>query len=265
VAAGLGHRQAPFAAELLHPQEVGDQLHLLLDRRQAHQGVELGQQLLERPGRGLRRRVRTGRHRLARRRGPGHVAARPAQAGPVDGPQQHAAEAVEGGQLRFGRDGVGGAHRVGQVHGPLVVAPRVVRAVGPVGLDQHVEEERGGGQPGPLARHEAGGPHVGRRGVGQGGRHPGGERADEGPQLVVGEPPVDVDEGGGQVVGLVDHVELGLPGREAGHRLAGDAGQHGRQLLHEALDRLGQDVGAHGPSVWPTAPHPSRLSSRGTD
>ena len=61
VAALVGHRQVALAPQVLHPDEVGDQLHLGLHAGQADEVVELGHQLLERAGRrqlGLGRRGR---------------------------------------------------------------------------------------------------------------------------------------------------------------------------------------------------------------
>ena len=50
VAAGVEHRQAPLNAQLLHLQQVGDQLDLGLHSRQPDQRVEFGEQFLERAG-----------------------------------------------------------------------------------------------------------------------------------------------------------------------------------------------------------------------
>ena len=48
----LEGRQAPLGPQQLHPGQVGDQLDLGLHLVEADELVQLGQQLVERPGRG---------------------------------------------------------------------------------------------------------------------------------------------------------------------------------------------------------------------
>ena len=239
VPARLGHRQATFLTQLRDPDEVGDELDLGLDPGEPDEPVQLGVQLLQGPRRrqlGRRLRRRRGLRRRAgpwRRRRPWHGRRAPERL------QQHRPEALELLQLEVAHEHVRGGDLVGQGHGPLVVGPRRPRPVPPVAGQQHLEEGRGPLHPRPAAGHQAGPPHVRRRGPGQAGVEQGTEGAQQREQLVVGVQPVGVDEGGHDVEGLEGHVARELVGPQGGHPGAERLDRRG-QLVHEALDLAAQ-------------------------
>ena len=95
---------------------------------------------------------------------------------------------------------VEGADGVGDLQGAQVVAPGVVGAVAAVGRDQEPEQLGGGVQEAAAAGQQ---PHAARSAEGVATRATVARRSPNtsasAPELVVGVPPVGVDEGGGQV------------------------------------------------------------------
>ena len=168
-----------------------------------------------------------------------------AHAGGGHGRKQRRAERLERGQFGFRGHQVDGTNGVGEVHGVLVVLPGVGRAVAPVGVDQQGEERRRRVDPGPLAGDDAGPAQVGRRGAGQVGVQPAGERRDQGPQLVIGLGAVGVDERGRDVEGLHRHVGGQPVGPGHRHR-AGQMVEGRADLGDELLDRLIEGASGYG-------------------
>ena len=128
--------------------------------------------------------------------------------------------------------------REGDGHGPVVVGPGVGRALAPVVAGQEVEHaprarRASAARPATSpARRRSSGPARSEV-VAQ----PGAEHSDERPQLGVGVHAVAVDEGGGEVEGLV-HDVAGQPRPVDALDLPGERGDHRRQGLEEQVDGL---------------------------
>ena len=221
VAALVGHRQVALAAQVLHPDQVGDQLHLGLHAGEADQVVELGHQLLEGAG-----RRELGLGRLDRRRRPAVAVLGDPGLRLVSGRARPARRSVARNrsiarELGLGRVRVDGGHREGDGHRAVVVGPRVGGALAAVVAGQEVEHDRGLVEPGGAGRRPARPAQVVGSGPQEVAAEPRPEQQDERPQLGVGVDAVAVDEGGREVEGLVHHVAgeladvdpLDLPGQ----------------------------------------------------
>jgi hypothetical protein len=272
VVAVLDDRQAPVPAHLLDPQQVGDEPDLLLHVGQPDQVVQLGQQLLQRPGLGLG----FGRHRRGRsRRGPGRGLG--LRAGGLAlllarHPLHRVAVDLDRGQLGAGGHQVERRHHVADVGAEAGQPLAAVAAVPGVGRRQQVEQRRAAAQVGSATHQQLGAAQVGRGGPGQLGREPVPERGDQRPQLVVGVQPVGVDEGARQVVGLDLHVVAQLARVDPVDRGAEGLDRR-RQVVHEGPDGLlegvvlpghcgsrhmGHSGGPSGRSIWPVTAKPKR-------
>ncbi len=208
VPALVEHGQVALAADLLDAEQVRDEVDLVLDAVEADEGVELGQQLVERAGRG--QLLGRGRRGLGRGLGLGRGAAvgrsrsglPGGAAGGGDRRLHRGAERLDGGQLGAGRQQVQGGDRVPDVCAPALEALRTDAAVAGVGRGQDLEQRRRPAQEHPAADHQPGLADVRGRGPPEVGRHAVPERGGEGPQLVVGVQAVGVDERTRQVVRL---------------------------------------------------------------
>ena len=145
VAALVDDRQLAFTSQVLDPDEVGQQPHLGLHRRQADETVQLGQQLVERAG--GRRPAVLERLRLADTAR--HVG-RSFDLRRRQAPQHHRPERVDGEEAFAGRHLVEGRARVRDAERGLVVAPAVARPVPAVGADDGLEQRRRRDRPRPV-------------------------------------------------------------------------------------------------------------------
>ena len=164
VATGLDHRQAPRQPQLLHPEQVGDELDLGLHRRQADQPVELGQQLLDRSGRaeGLSRGTAGARRAEAGVAGPpaGWGWGPPGRRSPAASIACSSAERKRSTADSSAWDGnASRARTVWPTPRAAVIRPGPVAVVAAVGVHQESEQRRRGVEERAAAGEQARGPH----------------------------------------------------------------------------------------------------------
>ena len=240
VAALVGDRQAPLQPDLLDAQQVGDEAHLALDRVQADEGVELGQQVLDLAGGRQRIGHRGGLRPVGRRGASGRRPALVLDAPDrrvADGPTRHGPELVDGLELGRGRQQVDGRHDVADLGAEPGVADRAVTTVTSVGRDEHAEQRRRLAKDRAPSDQQAGVAQVRRRGPAELGGHAVTEDRDQIPQLVVAVALVGVDEPAGQVVG-VDHDVRPQPADVEAGDVGGQLLDGGQELVDERVHRL---------------------------
>ena len=150
----------------------------------------------------------------------------------VEGGEEYAAVAVDGGDFVRRRDEVDGCGGVGQPHRQLVVAGGPATLVAGVGLDEQIEQRARSVEPGALPlEHAALAQAIGcddHRWF-----EPGADVVDPGAQLVAGQPAVAVEHRGGELAGVDRHVGAVI-GPGEGLQLGGDT-------VDEGVDILGED------------------------
>ena len=161
-------REPPLGPQQLDAGEVGDELHLGLDAVEPDQGVELGEDLVDRTGRreflvvsgvggGLRGRCARVVGRLL-----------PVDTlGLADAVEDSPAERLDRGEFGRGRQLVEAGDRERDRQRSVVVDAREVGPVSRVGGEQDLEQCRRLVEERLASRDEAGAPHVGGDGVGQ--------------------------------------------------------------------------------------------------
>ena len=174
-----------------------------------HEGVELREQLVDRPRRADPRSAGTGLGPLGGGR-PGDDGGPTARLHLLDGAEEHPAEALDGRQLAVGRVEVDGGHREGDLDRRGVVAAGVGGGAAAIGGEQHLEHGRGLVGEAPLGVDQTGVPEGLRGGAGELGLEQRTEGAEHLPQLVVADAAIDGHQAADEVEGLEGDVLLQL-------------------------------------------------------
>ena len=265
VSALIGGLEPTLAAQLLDPQQVGDELDLALHGVEPDEIVELVEQLVDGSGRRERLLLRLVRgHRVGGGRGrSGRVGGGRCAVAPgsrlglgfggrdgrvgdgldpalLDGVEQRAPEPLDGEQLVAVRVVVERCGHEAERHRVLVVGGRPAGAVADVRVEQLGEEGRGCLEERPPAGGEAVGAELVGGPVEQRAVLHRCERHDQRPQLLVGGPPIGVHEAQREVVGLLGHAP---PDRLAVGR--GRTAASGSQRRHDGRQRIDEGVGRH--------------------